>query len=226
MATSVFMLIFGFTLWIAGDSSHEVSSNDCRSDIVVMKRQLYSLQRQNLEILRQNEEILTKYENIIKLLGNEDGEQKSYGKRLLVPASTIVPATAVAFSAALTHNIQLGQDQIVEFDKVITNIRNAFDSRHSHFTAPVKGIYLFSCSLFADGGNYVHVDIVKNGNAIGYLYANSNHHISTETVVIELETGDMVWMKHRGDPIGKALIYGSPAEQFNTFSGVLIHQLV
>ncbi|VDI19637.1 Hypothetical predicted protein [Mytilus galloprovincialis] len=165
MATTVCMLIVGLTFAIAGDSSHDVSSN------------------------------------------------------------AIVPPTAVAFSAALQHSIQLGQDQIVEFDKVVTNIGNTFDTRHSHFTAPCKGIYLFSGSLFAQSGNTVHVDIVKNGNAIGYLYADSNQQISTKTVVVAVETGDMVWMKHRGDQIGKALIYGSPADQFNTFSGVLIHHL-
>ncbi|CAC5397011.1 C1QL [Mytilus coruscus] len=138
----------------------------------------------------------------------------------------IGPLTAVAFSAALHYNIQLGQDQIIEFDKVITNIGNAFDSCHSHFTASIKGIYLFSGSLFVGGSHYANVDMVKNGNAIGYLFANSDHHISTETVVVTLETGDMVWMKHRGDKIGQASIYGHTIEQYNTFSGVLIHQLL
>lgn len=145
--------------------------------------------------------------------------------RLIWFISAIVPPTAVAFSAALKHNIQLGQDQIIEFDTVITNIGNAFDTRHSHFTAPVKGIYLFSGSLFVAPGYYAHADIVKNGNAIGYLYAYSNHHISTETIVVTLETGDMVWIKHRGDAVGQSLIEGKNVERFNTFSGVLIRQL-
>ncbi|XP_071178088.1 complement C1q-like protein 4 [Mytilus edulis] len=216
MATTVCLLIVGLTSTIAGDSSQDVSSNDCRSDIILLKRQVDSLQRQNTEIL-------TKYESIIKLLGNEDGEKNLFGKRILLPVSTVVPPTAVAFSAALKHNIQLGQDQLIEFDKVITNIGNAYDSRHSHFTAPCKGIYLFSGSLFVGGSQSAHVDMVKNGNAIGYLWANSDHHISTETVVVTLETGDMVWMKHRG---GQASIYGHALEQYNTFSGVLIHQLL
>lgn len=56
------------------------STIDCRSDIMVLKRQVESLQRQN-------EEILTKYENIIKHLGNEDGKENSFGKRLLLPVS-------------------------------------------------------------------------------------------------------------------------------------------
>lgn len=54
-----------------------VSTIDCRSDIIALKRQVESLQRQNAEIL-----------NIIKLLGNEDGEENSFGKRLLLPVSS------------------------------------------------------------------------------------------------------------------------------------------
>jgi NADH dehydrogenase FAD-containing subunit len=34
------------------------------------------------------------------------------------------PTTLVAFSVALQHSINLGQDQPVEFDKVVTNIGN------------------------------------------------------------------------------------------------------
>lgn len=136
------------------------------------------------------------------------------------------PTTLVAFSVALQHSINLGQDQPVEFDKVVTNIGNGFDVRHGHFTVPVKGLYLISGSIFTNAGFYAHVDIVKNGKAIAYLYSFSNTNISTQTVMVTMEVGDMVWMKHRGDAVGKSNIYGHATEQFTTFSGVLIQPIM
>jgi hypothetical protein len=136
------------------------------------------------------------------------------------------PTTLVAFSVALQHSINLGQDQPVEFDKVVTNIGNGFNVRHGHFTAPVKGLYLISGSLFTNAGYYAHIDIVKNGKAIAYLYSYSNTDVSTQTVMVTMEVGDMMWMKHRGDAIGKSNIYGDTTEQFTTFSGVLIQPMM
>jgi hypothetical protein len=69
------------------------------------------------------------------------------------------PTALVAFSVALQHSINLGQDQPVEFDKVVTNIGNGFDVRHGHFTAPVKGLYFISGSIFTNAGYYAHIDI-------------------------------------------------------------------
>jgi hypothetical protein len=53
-------------------------------------------------------------------------------------------AARIAFYAVLTHDLSLGQHQTVEYDKVITNVGNAYDSRHGHFISPVKGVYLMS----------------------------------------------------------------------------------
>jgi hypothetical protein len=63
-------------------------------------------------------------------------------------------------------------------------IGNGFDVRHGHFTAPVKGLYLISGSIFTNAGYYAHIDIVKNGKAIAYLYTYSNTDISTQTVMV------------------------------------------
>ncbi|VDI50661.1 Hypothetical predicted protein [Mytilus galloprovincialis] len=132
----------------------------------------------------------------------------------------------IAFSAALAHTVNLGQDQLVEYDKIVTNIGNGFDSRHSHFIAPVKGIYIFSACGFSQGSFASHLDIVKNGKAIGYLYTHADH-MGTQVVVSILEKGDMVWVKHRHvyDSTGNAVIYGATAEQFVTFSGALLSKI-
>ncbi|VDI04908.1 Hypothetical predicted protein [Mytilus galloprovincialis] len=132
----------------------------------------------------------------------------------------------IAFSAALAHTVNLSQDQLVEYDKILTNIGNGFDSRHSHFIAPVKGVYIFSACGFSQGSFASHLDIVKNGKAIGYLYTHADN-MGTQVVVSILEQGDMVWVKHRHvyDSTGNAVIYGATAEQFVTFSGALLSKI-
>jgi hypothetical protein len=67
---------------------------------------------------------------------------------LIIVVTTPSPSISkVAFSAILTTPLALGEHQIVEYDKVLTNIGNGYDSRHGHFTAPIKAVYLFSCSM-------------------------------------------------------------------------------
>ncbi|WAR25943.1 hypothetical protein MAR_011647 [Mya arenaria] len=53
----------------------------------------------------------------------------------------------VAFSATITKDVtNFGSHQPLVFDKVITNVGGAYDSRHGTFRAPVDGIYQFSFS--------------------------------------------------------------------------------
>ncbi|CAG2204405.1 C1QL [Mytilus edulis] len=72
---------------------------------------------------------------------------KSRKRPLALTYPSSVQQTKIAFTAALTHDIRLGELQPVEYDKVISNIGNAFDARHGHFTAPVKGVYILSGSI-------------------------------------------------------------------------------
>ncbi|VDI22760.1 Hypothetical predicted protein [Mytilus galloprovincialis] len=155
-------------------------------------------------------------------------------KRLLQTTTTIEnecvkcsSTSGIAFSAALAHTVNLGQDQLVEYDKIVTNIGNGFDSRHSHFIAPVKGIYIFfSLWIFSRFFRQSLGYCKKNGKAIGYLYTHADH-MGTQVVVSIFKKGDRVWVKHRHvyDSTGNAVIYGATAEQFVTFSGALLSKI-
>ena len=94
--------------------------------------------------------------------------------------------------------LHLGDDQTIEFDKVITNIGQAYDPRHGHFTAPVSGMYLISASVMSLGGNHVYTDIVRNGNVVASLYAGGKDSVAdTSSIVLDLQAGDMIWVRHR-----------------------------
>ena len=53
----------------------------------------------------------------------------------------------VAFTAVLAHGATLGPHQAVEFDKVVTNVGNAYVSKDGQFTAPVYGLYMISATI-------------------------------------------------------------------------------
>ena len=81
---------------------------------------------------------------------------------ILTVGSSHTVSSLVAFTVVLTHDVRLGPLQTLEYDKVITNIGNAYDSRHGHFIAPVKGTYMFSATV-CDSGAVIRAEMVRNG---------------------------------------------------------------
>ena len=128
----------------------------------------------------------------------------------------------VAFSASLTTRLALGQHQIVEYDKVLTNIGNGYDSRHGHFTAPIKAVYLFSCSMMNMEGSSIHLEIVKNGIRVAHLYSDDDDYsMATQVVIVLLEKGDMVWVRHSDTASSRSLNGGG----YNTFVGTILYEI-
>lgn len=133
---------------------------------------------------------------------------------------------AVAFTAVLTKDFSLGKHQTIEYNKVTTNIGNAYDTRHGHFTAPVHGIYLMSASSMSDSNTGIHTEIVRNGEQIVAMYGD-DYDIASHTIVVELEPNDMVWVRHMandGDSTN-AIVHSGADRYYCSFSGVLIKSL-
>ncbi|XP_061179174.1 complement C1q tumor necrosis factor-related protein 3-like [Saccostrea echinata] len=127
---------------------------------------------------------------------------------------------AIGFSAKLSRNIQLGKGEAVKYDTVITNKGNAYNRWSGHFTAPLKGLYLFSCTILAQHRYHAHIEIMKNGSKISTLYSSTTDQ-SSQTIVLVLREGDTVWTRqawtgrHLHDHVG-----------YNMFTGVLISENV
>ena len=127
----------------------------------------------------------------------------------------------VAFTAVLTHNEQLGPLQTLEYDKVITNIGNAYDPRHGHFTAPVKGIYMLSATI-CDDDQLIRTEMVKNGVQLVAMYGDTGL-LASHTIMVSLEQNDMVWVRHFDE--STSTTFGRPYKLYNSFSGALIAAL-
>uniref|UniRef100_A0A8W8LMF2 C1q domain-containing protein n=1 Tax=Magallana gigas TaxID=29159 RepID=A0A8W8LMF2_MAGGI len=127
---------------------------------------------------------------------------------------------AIGFSAAVSKNTNLGDNQAVQYDRVLTNIGNGYDKWSGHFTAPLKGLYHFSCSVMAVGDHYIAVMMVKNGKGIAYAHSSwSAWESGAMSVVLALKKGDKVWIRrYHGD----RFLHGS----YNLFSGYLISRQI
>lgn len=132
----------------------------------------------------------------------------------------------VAFAAGLSTTINsLGSHQAIEYDEVITNEGNAYNARHGHFTAPMKGLYLISATITAAEGKNVALELVKNGQRTAVMYADSRSagHYSSQsrTLPYVLEQGDMVWLRTYPGFNGHKLD-GSTHSFYNCFAAVLL----
>lgn len=123
---------------------------------------------------------------------------------------------AVGFTAILTHDTYLGNKQAVKYDRIITNYGKGYNKWSGHFTASVKGLYVFSCTVMAKVAYDISIDIVKNGKSISTVYSNKHTwDQASETLVLRLGKGDKVWTRYAGS--GR-LLNG----QYTLFSGYLI----
>ena len=127
----------------------------------------------------------------------------------------------VAFTAVLTHIEHLGPLQTLEYDKVITNIGNAYDTRHGHFTAPVKGIYMLSATI-CDDDQRIRTEMVKNGVQLVAMYGDDGL-LASHTIMVSLEQNDMVWVRHFNE--GTSIAYSRPDRYYTSFAGALIAAL-
>ncbi|XP_058620975.1 complement C1q-like protein 2 isoform X2 [Onychostoma macrolepis] len=135
----------------------------------------------------------------------------------------------IAFSAAL---LESGGGDIGPFTteitltyrKVFTNIGNAYNPITGIFTAPLKGVYKFSFSVYGNGNpTYPSTAfIVKNGEKMVVTHGFQDQFVvnSSNGVVLILEVGDVVYVRLWS---GRRIFDNQ--HNHNTFSGYLLFPL-
>ncbi|KAL3885496.1 hypothetical protein ACJMK2_025549 [Sinanodonta woodiana] len=127
----------------------------------------------------------------------------------------------VAFTARLSRDLTHSARAVVPFEDVLVNEGNCYNPRTGKFTAPYRGLYLFSVTVISLPGQTVHCQLMKDDIEIGRLYegeTQANRHKSgSVTVVTVLDKGQVVYvMGYYG--IGVETIYGG---LYTTFTGLL-----
>ena len=79
---------------------------------------------------------------------------------------------AVAFTVVATQNQTVTtQNQKIIFDKVVTNIGNAFDETQSHFLCPDNDYYLFTWGSAATyEAGHTHIELFQDDSLLSRLY--------------------------------------------------------
>jgi len=129
--------------------------------------------------------------------------------------------TPVAFFATLTsHIVHAGQNQIIAFDRVVTNVGNTYNPHVGAFTAPASGIYVFSVSLLSYPGHTTHYQLMKNNDFISIIYLQTpsagQYESTSQTVVLQLTKGDDVTLRNID---GDESLHGV---NYSTFAGFLV----
>uniref|UniRef100_A0A8W8JDP1 C1q domain-containing protein n=1 Tax=Magallana gigas TaxID=29159 RepID=A0A8W8JDP1_MAGGI len=132
-----------------------------------------------------------------------ESNQPSYNsksERLVNIQSRSVPVEPVAFYAYLsTHEAASSAiHHIIAFDKVITNVGNAYHPHTGTFIAPRSGLYIFTWTIAQWGTSYHVTERVVDNDNVNVIYMNPANLVVgsvTGTVVVHVNQGDDVFVR-------------------------------
>ncbi|BFZ12432.1 hypothetical protein BsWGS_15471 [Bradybaena similaris] len=103
----------------------------------------------------------------------------------------------VAFLAKIQNGYILEQDQVVKYDRVVTNVGNAFDKSTNVFTATKRGIYVFHINTLTNLNTRISLGLFHNDANIVTVTADvpNNYGMGGNTAVLSLERRDRVYVK-------------------------------
>ncbi|MED6286583.1 hypothetical protein CHARACLAT_007501 [Characodon lateralis] len=128
-------------------------------------------------------------------------------------------ATIIESSYSFTGPYSTGTSNALKFDRVFTNIGNAYNKKTGIFTAPVNGVYQFSFMTFGYSSHTSGAILVKNGNYQVSTWEFTGPDISDTTsnsVILEMNAGDSV----------NIILWQGGKIHTSVFSGFLIFPLV
>nr|XP_022302661.1 complement C1q-like protein 4 [Crassostrea virginica] len=127
---------------------------------------------------------------------------------------------AIGFSAGISKDTYLGDDQAIKYDRVLTNVGNGYDKFSGHFTAPIEGLYVFSCTVMAEATGDLSVVLVKNGQRMSNVYSSGgNYDSGAISILLSLKKGDKVWIRRYEH--GRTM-----NAEYNWFTGYLISTMI
>ncbi|XP_053332297.1 complement C1q tumor necrosis factor-related protein 3-like [Clarias gariepinus] len=134
--------------------------------------------------------------------------------------STNTPNVAFSVGSGLQGTYgPFNTEVTLTFNKVLTNVGNAYSPQTGVFRAPIKGIYHVSASVFGNTDIWLEVYLVKNGQRVfGMSESPRGQNMSISRAVnLLLEQGDELYLRLKAH----CQIYDD-GQTYNTFSGFLL----
>ncbi|CAG2220771.1 unnamed protein product [Mytilus edulis] len=108
--------------------------------------------------------------------------------------------TIPAFQSMLNKVQTPGDNGVIKFEKVVINIRNGYNPTTGIFTAPVAGVYQFSCTVMSENGKHLSVYLSHNNVKQQRIWLKgSSHETGTAINILNLKKGDQVAVKGLGN---------------------------
>lgn len=119
------------------------------------------------------------------------------GRLLIQPTS--LPIESVAFYAYISSTVPASTPHhILVFDKVITDVGNAYHSHMGTFIAPNSGLYVFTWTIRCYSNNYHSAELLADNNIVNVIYLGPGNAIDgtvTGTAVVHVNQGDDVFIR-------------------------------
>merc|ERR1719239_645886 len=131
----------------------------------------------------------------------------------------------VFFTAIFTSGQKtLSANQVLIFDKIVTNVGNGYSSQTGVFTSPIDGYYFVELHIFEDGEHDFFFDLQHNGSKVISVNKNGNsgHGSASGSVTLKLRKNDQLKVVGWGWPSD---IYGDSNYLSTIFGGRLISVL-
>lgn len=106
----------------------------------------------------------------------------------------------VSFYAYLSINAPASSatHYIIAFDKVVTNVGNAYQPHSGTFIVPGSGLFVFTWTIRQVGTRYHVTELLVDNNIVNVIYLNPANTIDgsvTGTVVVHVNQGDDVLVR-------------------------------
>lgn len=116
--------------------------------------------------------------------------------------------------------------EVFVFSETLFNFGNAYSTDSGKFTAPVKGLYIFSVFVCTARDMYLHFAIKQGSTDLikGTQHENTNMDCSSATVAASLDVGEKVWVQSTSASSSQKEFHQDSYRK-NVFSGVLVHAM-
>jgi len=163
----------------------------------------------------------------VQLFGDPTQIYNTFSGALLsgtyTPQGNQVPPPEVAFSVGSTINLNgnSSSDHKIKYDRIFTNLGNAYNPNTGVFTCRYSGIYVFHYHALSQLDKPVYIDLYHNYLYVDSLYGHNpgGYAAGSNTAVIELLSGDTVYLDESSY---NSWEYGGIYEVYSTFSGYFL----